>query len=88
MCLNQDLLRNRCLHLFLHLVGELIALRAENLDAVVLVGIVRGGNNNTGVSLLLHRKECHRRGGDGAEGHDAAAHGANAGHERRLQHVR
>ena len=79
--------KNDVLHLFLHFVGELIALSAENLDAVVLIGVVRRGNDNAGIRLLLHRKKCHRRGGDGAKGHNAAAHSANACHERRLQHI-
>ena len=38
----------------LHAVGELVALSAEDLDAVVLIGVVTGGDHDARVRLFLH----------------------------------
>ena len=43
------------LDLLLQLVGELEALAVEDLDAVVLKGVVAGGDDDAGVRLLVHR---------------------------------
>ena len=71
----------------LHLVGELVALAVEDLDAVVLIGVVGGGDDDAGVRLAAHRQIGHRRGGDDAQGHHVAAHGAQTRHQGRLQHI-
>ena len=81
------MVQDQVLHTPLHLIGELIALGVEDLDAVVSIGVVGGGDDDTGVRLLLHRQKGHRRGGDGAQGHHVAAYGADTGHQGRFQHI-
>ena len=81
------MVQDQFLHPLLHLIGELVALGVEDLDAVVSIGVVGGGDDDTGVRLLLHRQKGHRRGGDGAQGHHVAAYGADTGHQGRLQHI-
>ena len=81
------MVQDQVLHTPLHLIGELVALGVEDLDAVVGIGVVGGGDDDTGVRLLLHRQKGHRRGGDGAQGHHVAAYGADTGHQGRFQHI-
>ena len=76
------------LHPFLQCVGELVAPAVEDLDAVVLKGVVAGGDDHARVRLHLDGEVGHRRGGDGAQGHHVAARGGDAGDQRALQHVR
>ena len=71
----------------LHAVGELVALSAEDLDAVVLIGVVTGGDHDARVRLFLHGEIGHRRGGNGAHRLYVAAHGAEPRHQGGLQHV-
>ena len=78
---------NFLLNAGLHGVGELVALAAEDLDAVVLVGVVAGGDDDAGVGLLLPGQIRHRRSGDGAHRLHIAAHGADARHQGGLQHI-
>ena len=59
--------QDQLLHSLLHGVRQLIALGIEHLDAVVLIGVVAGGDHHTGVRLLLHRQEGHGRRGNGAQ---------------------
>ena len=49
-------------------VGQLEAVAAEELDAVVLPGIVRGGDDDAGLEAVLTREE-----GDGGSGHNTRA---------------
>ena len=71
----------------LHCIRELVALAAEDLDAVMLIGVVAGGEDDAGVSFLLPGQVRHRRGGDGAHRLHVAAHGADTRHQSGLQHV-
>ena len=57
-----------------HYVGQLEAVRAEELDAVVLPGIVRGGDDDPGLKSVLADEE-----GDGGRGYDAGAFDAGSG---------
>ena len=82
--IGEDLL----LHPVLQSVGELVAQAVEDLDAVVLKGVVACGDDHPRVRPHLHREIGHRRGGDGAQRHHVASHGGNARDQRPLQHVR
>ena len=69
-------------------VGQFVALAVEDLDAVVLIGIVRSGDDDAGVRPALDRQVCHRGRGDHTQRHHIAAHGADAGDQRGFQHIR
>ena len=69
-CVMQDLV----LHGQLDRVGELEAVGAEELDAVVAPGIVRGGDDHAGLKSMSAGKK-----GDGRSGHNARALDADAG---------
>ena len=71
----------------LHAVRQLVALAAEHLDAVVLIGVVAGGDDDAGVGPLLPGEIGHRRGGDGAHRLHVAPQVADARHQGGLQHV-
>ena len=92
-----DLLRRReqvghvaehqLLNLELGIVGKLVAVRPEQLDAVIGEGIVRGGDHHAEIGA--ERAGEH---GDGRRRHrpeqeHVHADGGEAGHERRFDHV-
>ena len=79
--------QDQLLHPLLHGVRQLIALGVEHLDAVILIGIMAGGDDHTGVRLFLHRQERHGRRGDHAQHQHVATHRADTGGQRRLQHI-
>jgi hypothetical protein len=54
-------------------VGELEAVGSEELDAVVLPWIVRGGDDNAGVEAMMAGEEGDGRGGDDAGGFNLGA---------------
>ena len=85
---NVGVIEDQLLHLSLHFVGQLVALAVENLDTVVLKGIVRRGDDDTGISVLLHRQKRNGRRRNGSERHHVTAHGADARHQGGLQHIR
>ncbi len=68
-------------------VGELEAVRPEQLDAVVLVRIVRGGDHHA--EIAAHRAGQHRdrRRRDGAEQQNVDADGSEARDQRIFDHV-
>ena len=83
----QLVVRDQVLDLGLDLIGQLEAVGAEELDPVVLIGIVRRADHRPGVGA--HRD---RQVGDGGRRQRAAeqhvdSHAAEPGSERRLQHV-
>ncbi len=52
---------HQCLDLNLHIVGQLGAIRAEQLDSIVLIGVVRGGDHHAQIGP---QGACeHRHGG-------------------------
>ena len=63
-------------------VGELVAVVAEDFDAVVLPGIVAGGDDDAGGEAVLAGQEGDGRGGDNAGGGDVGTGGAKTGGER------
>ena len=81
--LGEDLLLDPALHR----VGELVALAAEDLDAVVLIGVVAGGDHDARVRPLLYSEVCHCGGGYGAHRLHVASHRADACHQSGFQHV-
>ena len=76
------------LNLTLQGVGELEALTVEDLDAVVLKGVVGGGDDDTGVGVVVHRDPGHGRGGNDAQMKHIGAGGAQSGNQSTLQQVR
>ena len=68
-------------------VGQLAAALAENLDAVVLIGVVRRRNDNACVGLILCAQPCHGGRGDDPQQHHVDPHGGQPGRHRLLQHV-
>ncbi|CAM5208428.1 hypothetical protein BTHI11S_03433 [Bosea thiooxidans] len=75
------------LDLALHLVVELVAVRPEQLDAVVLIGVVRGRDHHAEIGP--HRARQHRdaRGRDRAEQHHVHADRGEAGDHGVFDHV-
>ena len=75
------------LDLLLQLVRELKALAVEDLDAVVLEGVVAGGDDDARVRPLIHRHPGHAGGGQGAQVHHVGPGGAQARDQGALQQV-
>jgi hypothetical protein len=75
------------LDLQLDRVGELVAVRPEQLDAVVLIGIVRGRDHHPEIASHHARQHCDRRRRQRTQQHHVHAHRQEPGGERRLQHV-
>jgi len=71
----------------LHAVGQLGALAGKELDAVVLVGIVRSGNDHAGRQAQRPRQVGNGRRRHGAGQHHVHAGGRQARFQRRFQHV-
>jgi hypothetical protein len=68
-------------------VGELVALRAEELDAVVLDRVVARGDHRAGVGTELRGEERDAGRREDAEGDDVAARRADPGDEGGLEHL-
>jgi hypothetical protein len=75
------------LDLRLDLVGELVAVRPEQLDAVVVIGVVGGGDDDAQIGAQRAREHGHTRCGHRAQQHHVHADGDEARGQRRLQHV-
>ncbi len=75
------------LDLLLDLVGQLVAVRAEQFDAVVVVGVVRGRNHHAEVGAHRARQHGDRGRRHRAEQEHVHAHRGEAGDQRRLDHV-
>jgi hypothetical protein len=71
----------------LDLVGQLVAVRPEQLDAVVLERVVRGGDDHAKIGLERAGQHGDGRRRQGAEQDHVHAHGHEPGGQRRLQHV-
>ncbi len=71
----------------LALVRQLVAVRPEQLDAVVAEGVVRGGDHHPEVGAHRTGHHGHRRRRQGAEQAHVHAHAGEAGHQGRLDHV-
>ena len=75
------------LDLGLERVRELVALAREELDAVVLVGVVRGRDHDPGVGAQAARHEGDARRRQRPDEHDVDPHRADARGQRALEHV-
>ena len=73
--------------LLLALVGKLLAVRAEQLDAVVLKRIVRGGDHHAEIGAQRPRQHGDGRRRQRTEQKHVHADGSEAGHQRRFDHV-
>ena len=75
------------LDLQLDLVGQLVAVRAEQLDAVVVVRIVRGGDHHAEIGAHRARQHRHRRRRHRAGEQHVHADRGEARDQRGLDHV-
>ena len=71
----------------LDVVGELVAIGAEELDAVVIVRIVGGGDDDAGVGAEGAGDVGDAGAGEGADEDDVNAHGKDAGGKGVFEHV-
>ena len=71
----------------LDLVGQLVAVGAEQLDAVVLIGIVRGRDHHAEVAAHRAGQHRDRRRRHRAEQQDVDAHRGEAGDQGVFDHV-
>ena len=78
---------DQCLDLALDLVGELVAVRAEQLDAVVLIGVVRGRDHHAEIGAQRARQHGDGRRRHRAEQHHVHADRREAGDHGVLDHV-
>ena len=78
---------NQALDLILDLVVELVAVGAEELDAVVVVRIVRGGDDDAGIGAEAAGDVGDPRRGQRADEQHIHAHREDAGGEGVLEHV-
>ena len=75
------------LDLLFDIVGQLEALRAEQLDAVVLEQVMRGGNHHAEIGAHRLGQHRHRRRRHRAEQQHVHADRGKAGHHRVFDHV-
>src|SRR5699024_2773463 len=68
-------------------VGQLVTVAAENLDAVELTGVVRGGNHHAGVCLVLSYQKRHGRRGHNAQLHHVVTHTTQTVSHSIFQHI-
>ena len=68
-------------------IRQLVAIRPEQLDAVVLIGIVRGRNHHAEICAERARQHRHAGRRQRPEQHHVHTLGGKAGRQRRLQHV-
>jgi len=68
-------------------IGQLVAVRPEQLDAVILIGVVRGGDHDP--EIAAHHPRQHRDGRcrQRAQQHHVHPHGQEPGGKRGFQHV-
>ena len=78
---------DQLLDLELDLVGKLEPVGAEQLDAVVLIGIVRGRDHDAEIAAHGARQHGDRGRRHRAEQQDIHADRGEAGHERVFDHV-
>ena len=71
----------------LHVVGQLETVGSEYLDAVVLIGIVRGTDHHARVGAHAGRDEGDGRRGHGSDQHDVSTRRHDSRLQRAFQHV-
>ena len=85
--LQMDVLVHQLLDAVLEIVRQFEAIGAEQLDAVVLVGVVRGGNHHADVGAQRAGQHRHRRRRDRSEQEHVETRGREPRHQRVLDHV-
>ena len=75
------------LDLLLRLVRQLVAVGAEELDPVVVEGIVRGGQHHAEVEPVAAHEQRRGRGGQNTSQQGGSARLGDAGRSGRLEHV-
>ena len=80
--------QDQLLHPLLHGVRQLIALGVEHLDAVILIGIMAGGDDHTGIRSVVAHQIRHCGGRDHTQQLHIRAHAAQASGQGRFQHIR
>ena len=80
-------LLDELLDLIFHLVGKLVALGVEELDAVVLRRVMRSGDHRTAVGVQLAHEQRNRRRGDNPHRELGSPRTHDAGGKRRFQHI-
>ena len=71
----------------LHLVGKLVAIRAEQLDAVIVIGIVRRRDHHAQIRAQRTRQHGHGRRRHRPQKVDIHAHRGKSGGQRGLDHI-
>ena len=82
-----DILVEHSLDALLDLVGELVAIGTEQLDAVVVIGIVRGRDHHADIGAQRAHQHGDRRRRDRAEQEHVHAGGTQTRHHRVLDHI-
>src|SRR4029077_12783687 len=83
-----DLAReNELLYLSLDFIVQFVAIVPEELDPVILVGIVRGGEDDAGVGPQRPCDVSHARSRERTDQEDVHAQRGDSGDERVLEHV-
>ena len=85
--IHPQVVQDQFLDLLLIAVGEFIALGIKELDAVVLIGIVTGGDDKGSVRLIFPGQIGHARCGDHAQQGHISAHRAESCRNGALQHA-
>ncbi len=80
-------LAERGLDLTLELVGQLVAIRSEQLDPVIGKRVVRSGNDDADIGPQAACQHRDRRGRQRPDQDDIHSHRDEAGGQRRFQHV-
>ena len=78
---------NELLDFFLDLIVELVAIVPEKFDAVILVGIMRSGENDAGIGAQRPRDVSHTRRRQRSDDENIDTERSDSGHERVFQHV-
>ncbi len=73
--------------LVLDVVGQLVAVGSEQLDAVVVEGVVRGGDHDAEIGAHRARQHGDRRRGHRPEQQHVHADGGEARDQSRLDHI-
>ncbi|AJP48466.1 hypothetical protein PG1C_08370 [Rugosibacter aromaticivorans] len=68
-------------------VRQFGALRGKKLDAVIVIRIMRGGNNHSRLQAQCAREISYRRGRHRAAQHDIHSCGSETRFQRRFQHI-
>ena len=83
-----ELAVNVVLHQRQSLLGHFLAVAVDQLDAVVVVGVVAGRDHDSAVEIIHASNISHRRGGRDMEQVSVCAGSRQTSHQAVLKHVR